>query len=175
MPSSSQRTLLQAALGTSLFVLVVPGTAIVLIPYLLTRWQMAPPLLGTPATRWLGVVLLVLALPAFVAFNFRFVFEGRGTPAPIAPTEKLVVGGLFRWVRNPGYLAVLGLVVGQALILGSTAVLIYAAALGLGFHLFVLGYEEPTLRRQFGADYEAYCRDVSRWIPRPPRARGEAG
>jgi protein-S-isoprenylcysteine O-methyltransferase Ste14 len=174
MPASSQRTLLRAALGTACFVLVVPGTAIVLVPYWLTGWQMGPPLLGTLATRWLGVVLIALAAPAFAAFNFRFVFEGRGTPAPIAPTEKLVVGGLFRWVRNPGYLAVIGLVVGQALLFGSPVVLVYAAVLALGFHTFVLLYEEPTLRRQFGADYEAYCREVSRWIPRPPRATGVA-
>jgi protein-S-isoprenylcysteine O-methyltransferase Ste14 len=158
-----------------LFVLVIPGTVIVLVPYLSTGWRIGPPLLGTVATRWLGVLLLLAAAPAFAAFNFRFVFEGRGTPAPIAPTEKLVVGGVFRWVRNPGYLAVLGLIVGQALLFGSAALLAYAGALALGFHTFVLLYEEPTLRRQFGADYDTYRRTVPRWIPRPPARRASRG
>src|SRR5262249_19139083 len=102
----------------------------------------------------------------FAAFNLRFVVEGRGTPAPIAPTEHLVVGGPFRWVRNPGYIAVIALLLGQALLLGSSAVLAYATVVALGFHLFVVFYEEPTLRRQFGAEYETYCHAVPRWIPR---------
>ena len=97
--------------------------------------------------------------------------EGRGTPAPIAPTEHLVVGGPFRWVRNPGYLSVVALLVGQALLFASPAFSVYAAVVALGFHLFVVLYEEPTLRRQFGADYETYCRAVPRWVPglRPAR------
>jgi protein-S-isoprenylcysteine O-methyltransferase Ste14 len=115
-----------------------------------------------------GIALIAVALPVFVAFNFRFVWEGHGTPAPVAPTEHLVVGGPFRWVRNPGYVAVVGLVVGEGLLYGSPRVLAYAALLWLGFHLFVLLYEEPTLRRTYGAEYDDYCRRVSRWIPRRP-------
>ena len=81
-----------------------------------------------------------------------------------------LVGGPFRWVRNPGYVSVLALLLAQSLIFASPALLAYAAALALGFHLFVVFYEEPTLRRQFGAEYEAYCRAVPRWLPRrPPR------
>ncbi len=167
----AHRTLAGAALGTIAFVLLVPGTALVLVPYLLTGWRLAPPLLGSGATRGLGVVLLAIALPIFVAFNVRMVLEGRGTPAPVAPTEHLVVGGPFRWVRNPGYVSGIALLVAQGLILASPAVLAYAAALALGFHLFVVLYEEPTLRRQFGADYEAYCRRVPRWVPRFRRVR----
>ena len=86
--------------------------------------------------------------------------------APIAPTERLVVGGPFRWVRNPGYISVIALLLGQALVFGSSVLLAYAAVIALGFHLFVVFYEEPTLRRQFGAEYETYCRAVRRWIPR---------
>ena len=76
------------------------------------------------------------------------------------------MGGPFRWVRNPGYIAVVSLVVGQALLFGSGAVLAYAAFLALAFHLFVVFYEEPTLRAQFGEEYDAYCRAVPRWLPR---------
>jgi protein-S-isoprenylcysteine O-methyltransferase Ste14 len=158
-------------LGTLLFVALVPATVIGWIPWWLTRWQLGPPLLGVEATRWLGIALLGAGTPLFLAFLARFVFEGRGTPAPVAPTRHLVVGGAFRHVRNPGYVGVLALVFGQALLFGSAALGAYAALLALGFHLFVLGYEEPALRRQFGAEYERYCREVPRWLPRlRPRA-----
>jgi protein-S-isoprenylcysteine O-methyltransferase Ste14 len=96
----------------------------------------------------------------------RIAIEGLGTPAPIAPTERLVVGGAYRHVRNPMYLAVGSTIAGEALLLGQTELLGYLlafAALCLGFvHL----YEEPTLRRQFGAEYDTYRRAVPRWIPR---------
>ena len=127
--------------------LLVPANVVVLGPWLLTGWRFAPPLLGWRATRWLGGALLVLALPVFVAFNLRFVVEGRGTPASIAATERLVVGGPFRWVRNPGYISVIALLVGQALLFGSAVLLACATLVALGFHLFVVFYEEPTLRR----------------------------
>ena len=161
----------RALLGTIAFTLVVPGTLIVLIPHLLTGWQLRPPLVGIEATRTFGVALIVLAAPLFFRFLSGFVREGHGTPAPIAPPERLVVGGPFRWIRNPGYVAVVSLVAGQALLFGSGAVLAYAAFLALAFHLFVVLYEEPTLRRQFGTEYESYCREVPRWIPRPRPSR----
>jgi protein-S-isoprenylcysteine O-methyltransferase Ste14 len=109
---------------------------------------------------------VVLATPLFFRFLTGFVREGHGTPAPIAPTVHLVVGGPFQWVRNPGYIAVVSLVVGQAFLFGSWPVLAYAALLAVAFHLFVVMYEEPTLRRQFGEEYAAYCSRVPRWFPR---------
>ena len=152
----------RAAIGTVLFTLTVPGPVVVLLPWLLSGWRLA----GSTALRALGVLLIAAALPVFVSFLVRFVREGIGTPAPIAPTERLVVGGAFERVRNPGYLAVVGLLLGQALLFGSGAVAFYAVLVALGFHLFVVLYEEPTLRRQFGAEYEDYCRRVPRWWPR---------
>jgi len=77
-----------------------------------------------------------------------------------------VVTGLYRYVRNPMYVGVLATILGQGLLLGSGSVLVYAAVVALGFHLFVLAYEEPTLRRTYGAEYEAYCAAVPRWWPR---------
>jgi len=150
-------------LGTLVFVLVVPTTAIGYLPYALTGWLARPPLF--PGARGLGIALFVAALPLFVAFNLRFVFEGGGTPAPIAPTRHLVVGGPFRSVRNPGYVAVLALVTAQGLVFGSVRVLAYAGALLVAFHLFVVLYEEPTLRQRFGSEYDRYCRRVPRWFP----------
>ena len=163
---AADRSLLWPAIGTTLFVVFVPGTVVVYVPYLLSHWTVGPPFGGVAMTRWLGLVLLLCGLPIFCDFVLRFVREGRGTPAPIAPTQHLVVGGTFRYVRNPGYVAVVSLLVGQALLFGSTAVLLYALAVALAFHCFVVLYEEPTLRRQFGADYDAYCRKVPRWLPR---------
>ncbi len=155
-----------AVVGTIVFTICVPGTAVVLVPFLLSGWVVQPPLLGTTATRWVGLVLLVVAAPLFFDFVTRFVREGHGTPAPIAPTEHLVVGGPFQRTRNPGYVSVVAMILGQGLLLGSRPVLIYAAAIAVAFHLFVLLYEEPTLRRQFGAEYDDYCRRVPRWVPR---------
>ena len=167
---AADRSLLWPTIGTVLFVLTVPGTVVVLVPYALCRWTFQKPLFSIESGRWLGVVLIVCALPIFFDFVLRFVREGEGTPAPVAPTRHLVVGGTFRYVRNPGYIAVVSLLVGQALLFGSAAVLLYALIVAVTFHTFVVLYEEPTLRRQFGAAYEAYCRDVPRWLPRlhPP-------
>lgn len=104
----------------------------------------------------------VVLLQAFA----RFVIEGFGTPAPVAPTARLVVGGFYRYVRNPMYLAVAAIIVGQALVLGQLILLLYAAAFLVTVAAFVHWYEEPTLSRQFGGQYEAYRRAVPGWWPR---------
>ena len=96
----------------------------------------------------------------------RFALQGRGTPAPVYPTETLVVTGSYRFVRNPMYVAVVSLILGQGLLFGNLAVLAYGAAIWLIVHLFVISYEEPTLARSFGARYERYKANVRRWIPR---------
>ena len=159
-----------AILGTVVFVCAVPGTVVGLVPYGLTGWSLAPPFLATSATRVAGMAMMLAAAPLFVSFARRFVVEGHGTPAPIAPTRHLVVGGPFRWTRNPGYIAVVAMIVGQGLVFASPAVLGYAASVGLVFHLSVVFYEEPTLRRTFGDEFVAYCRRVPRWVPRRPQA-----
>jgi protein-S-isoprenylcysteine O-methyltransferase Ste14 len=129
--------------------------------------------------RALGAVLLVAGLIALVGAFARFVVEGLGTPAPVAAPERLVVGGVYRYVRNPMYVAVLAAIVGQALLLGRLVLLLYAAGAWLVVAAFVRFYEEPTLTRRFGADYEAYRRAVPAWWPclRPwdPAERDEPG
>ena len=169
MTPSGERSLLAATVGTVVFVAFVPGTVVVVVPRLLSGWRIQPPLFAWALVRWLGLVLLLLALPLFLDFVVGFVRRGHGTPAPVAPPERLVVSGGFRYVRNPGYIAVVSMVVGQGLFLGSTVILVYAACLALGFHLFVVLYEEPALRGQFGEQYAAYCRRVPRWFPRVRR------
>ena len=91
---------------------------------------------------------------------------GRGTPAPIDPPKELVARGLYRYVRNPMYVGVMSILVGEALIFASRTLVWYAVTVFIGFNLFVLLYEEPTLRHKFGAAYERYCAAVPRWLPR---------
>ena len=117
------------------------------------------------AVRVGGSLLIALGV-AFLLHAFtRFVLEGLGTPAPVAPTARLVVGGVYRYVRNPIYLAVGATIVGQALLLGQPGLLVYAAVFGATVFGFVRIYEEPTLSAQFGASYEVYRRAVPGWLP----------
>ena len=158
----SDRT--RAALGSLLFLVVAPGVMAGLVPWALTGWEVH----GDPS--WIAAAagwLLVAAGSAALLHAFaRFVLEGIGTPAPVAPTQHLVVGGLYRYVRNPMYIAVTSVIVGQALILGRPGLLVYAALFGAVVWSFVHWYEEPTLERSFGAEYEAYRRAVPGWHPR---------
>jgi protein-S-isoprenylcysteine O-methyltransferase Ste14 len=158
----------RAAAGSALFFVLAPGVVAGLIPWWLTGWEREE--LWAPL-RVAGGALLVVGLAVLLHAFARFVVEGLGTPAPVAPTEHLVVGGLYRYVRNPMYLAVLAAIVGQALLLGQLELLAYAAVVALAFVAFVHWYEEPTLHRQFGEEYEKYRRQVPGWIPRLRRNR----
>ena len=150
-----------------LFLAVTPGVIAGLVPWLLTGWSSADP----PPWLQVGGWIMVAAGAGVLLDAFRrFVVEGLGTPAPVAPPAKLVVGGLYRYVRNPMYLAVLAVILGQAAILGRWLLVAYALVVGAAFWAFVRWYEEPTLRRQFGAEYEEYLRTVPGWWPRRPRS-----
>jgi protein-S-isoprenylcysteine O-methyltransferase Ste14 len=155
-----------AAVGSAVFFLVGPGIVAGLIPWWFTGWRVREPVPYWAPMRVLGVILLAAGLFALVQAFVRFVVEGLGTPAPIAAPERLVVGGLYRYVRNPMYVAVLAIIVGQALILGQLVLLPYAATFWLITAAFVRWYEEPALTRRFGADYEVYRRAVPAWLPR---------
>ncbi|HXL69862.1 MAG TPA: isoprenylcysteine carboxylmethyltransferase family protein [Rhizomicrobium sp.] len=161
-----------AGLGALLFFFIAPGTVAGLVPWWIAGGRMNAPFLGTPATRIVGVLLVVAGLVPLVESFFRFVMKGLGTPAPVFPTQHLVVSGFYCHVRNPMYVGVFAVILGDALVLGSRAVLGYALLVWLGFFLFVLLYEEPTLRRSFGAEYEDFCRHVPRWLPRLTPWRG---
>ncbi len=153
----------RAAAGSLLFLVVAPGTVAGLIPWWLTGWEALP--FWLPA-RILGVALIAAGVVVLLSAFVRFVAEGVGTPAPVAPPERLVVGGLYRYVRNPMYLAVTATIVGQALALGQVVLLVYVACFALVVYAFVRWYEEPTLRRRFGDQYEEYRRSVPGWWPR---------
>src|SRR5215217_7982138 len=134
-----------------------------LVPWLLTGGYADPA--GTPCVA-LGVVLVVLGVAVLVACFVQFVREGRGTPAPVAPTEELVVGGLYRWVRNPMYLAVGAMILGQAVTFASVGVLVWFGLFAVAVVSFVTAYEQPTLRRTYGRSYDDYCRAVPAWWAR---------
>jgi protein-S-isoprenylcysteine O-methyltransferase Ste14 len=154
----------RAAAGTAVFLVLVPGTVAALVPWWLTDWRSGPayPL----PVRVVGIVLAAAGATALLHAFTRFVIEGLGTPAPIAPTERLVVGGLYRHVRNPMYLAVLAVITGQALLLSRPVLLAYAAAVAATVAAFVHCYEEPTLTRRHGTDYQQYRQTVPAWLPR---------
>jgi len=122
--------------------------------------------LAAEVTRVLGVLLILAGVPGVVDSFARFAIHGLGTPAPVAPPQKLVVTGLYRYVRNPMYVSVVAIILGQALLFGDWRLVVYGAVFWLACHAFVLVYEEPTLRRKFGAQYEGFCANVPRWIPR---------
>ncbi|MBO0867473.1 MAG: isoprenylcysteine carboxylmethyltransferase family protein [Micromonosporaceae bacterium] len=153
------------AIGSAVFFVVAPGTFAVLLPWLITGWRLDTPLPGWIAARVIGVLLILVgAIPLVHAF-VQFARAG-GTPAPVAPTRHLVVSGFNRYLRNPMYAGITVALLGQALLFGQLGLVLYAAAFWAVTAAFVHWYEEPTLRRQFGAEYEAYRRQVPAWWPR---------
>jgi protein-S-isoprenylcysteine O-methyltransferase Ste14 len=159
----------RATIATVLFLLVAPGVVAGVVPWLITDWRMpdmAPYLVGLLVglggfVVFIGIVLL---LDCFI----RFVREGNGTPMPWMPTEGMIASGPYRYVRNPMYVAVVAIVLGQAILFWNLPLLGYAAGLWIVFHFFVLLVEEPGLRRSYGPAFEAYADAVPRWIPRVP-------
>ena len=146
----------QAILGSVAFFFAAPFIVAGVIPALLTGWRF-----GGDASATL------------MTFGALLIFAG---PAPIAPTQRLVVDGLYRHTRNPMYLAVVAIVLGQMLFFAQAVLLAYAVGIWLASFMFVVGYEEPALRRRFPNEYGAYFQAVPRWRPRftPWRAHEQA-
>ncbi len=148
-----------------IFTLIVPGTVIIFLPYaILGPTEHVSPL-EWRVLQYLGMSLLLLGLMIYLRCLIDFMLIGKGTPAPIDPPKQLVVKGLYRFVRNPMYLGVISTLLGIATFFASIPLLVYTAIVWVGFHLFILLYEEPTLRRKFGKSYERYCGSIHRWLP----------
>ncbi|MGB0123655.1 MAG: isoprenylcysteine carboxylmethyltransferase family protein [Silvibacterium sp.] len=162
-------------LGTAAFLLLAPGTVAGFVPWWISRWHVHAPFPGFAFLRVIGGLLIAVGIAVLLESFARFALQGLGTPAPVFPTRHLVVKGFYRFVRNPMYVSVLAVLVGEALFLGSAGILAFAACAWLVAHLFVIGYEEPTLLKSFGVEYETYRSHVPRWIPRfsPWRASAE--
>jgi protein-S-isoprenylcysteine O-methyltransferase Ste14 len=161
---------LRSAVFTAGFFLLAPGATAGLVPWLVTGWDRPDGAVGPVDVA--GIVLLALGIAVVVACFVRFVTEGRGTPAPVAPTEELVVGGLYRYVRNPMYVGVASAIAGQVLLFRSAALVVWLVVFLVAVVAFVKGYEEPTLQSQFGASYERYRQAVPGWWPRLTPYRG---
>ena len=163
---------LRAVLGSAVFVLFGGPTIVAgLVPWLLTRWEADDP---STALRVAGAVLIVVGGGLVLETTARFALQGRGTPAPFAAPDRFVARGSYRVVRNPMYVGVLALIVGQALLLGREVLLLWAGAAAVLFQLFVVFHEEPELRKRFGAEYDDYRRQVGRWLPRVSRSTSPA-
>jgi protein-S-isoprenylcysteine O-methyltransferase Ste14 len=155
-----------AIFGTAVFLVLAPGTVAGYVPWLICHWQVHASFPGFVLLRVIGAALIVMGVPVLLECFARFALQGIGTPAPVFPTRHLVVKGFYRFVRNPMYASVLAVLIGQALWFGSVGVALWAAVVWLAAHLFVIGYEEPTMQRSFGIEYETYRTHVPRWIPR---------
>lgn len=156
------RHAIKAALAT----IIVPGGAVILVPYLILRMtgSSPPPEPGLVELVCLTVAGLGAAMVIWV--SVAFVRQGRGTPVPIDPPREFVATGLFRFVRNPMYLGVLTILVAEAVYFRSWLILGYALALWLAFHILLIVFEEPQLLRRFGESYRRYLSATPRWFPR---------
>jgi protein-S-isoprenylcysteine O-methyltransferase Ste14 len=150
-----------------LWTVLLPGLLAGYVPWRFFGLAEVPLDAGDPI-QLLGLLSSATGAALLAACIWEFARSGRGTLAPVDPPRELVVRGLYRYVRNPMYLGVTAIVLGEALVAQSRALLLYWAVWFLAANLFVQGYEEPTLRRRFGASYEAYARRVRRWLPRLP-------
>jgi protein-S-isoprenylcysteine O-methyltransferase Ste14 len=163
-----------ALVGSALFLVLAPGCVAVLVPWWISRWQFHAPFPGDAPLRVIGVVLIAAGTYVVLDSFARFALQGLGTPAPVFPPRHLVVQGFYRYVRNPMYVAVVAVIFGQAVLFGNLRVLEYALFAWFVAHLFVLTYEEPTLRKTYGAEYQPFRANVPRWIPRVTPWRGSA-
>ncbi len=147
-----------------LFTVLVPGAVTLYFPYSLLfrssggNLHVASLALAVPAC-----VCILIGMAIYLRCAWDFAIDGLGTPAPLDPPKKLVVTGLYRWIRNPMYQGVLLILLGECLLFADRGLLIYTASFALVFHAFVVFYEEPILRSRFGVSYSDYCRKVPRW------------
>jgi protein-S-isoprenylcysteine O-methyltransferase Ste14 len=160
----SAMTRTEALIGSAAFFVIAPGTVAGLIPWLITRWRFGEG--ATTGVSITGGIIIAVALALLIECFVRFALKGEGTPAPLAPTQQLVISGAYARVRNPMYVAVTGLIFGQALLFASAALIAYGIAIWFAFMVFVLYFEEPRLKHEFPEQYEAYFENVPRWRPR---------
>ena len=151
-----------AIVKTAIFTILVPGFVGVLVP----EWLRTSPASSLTALRITGAGLTLIGALIYLRCAWDFAYTGLGTPAPLDPPKRLVANGFHRIVRNPMYVGVLLVILGQGALFGSRKILIYGACFWLTAHLFVIFYEEPTLETKFGGSYVEYRRVVPRWIPR---------
>ncbi len=146
---------------TVIFTILVPGTVAVVVPHAIGTDASAPNLYSS-----IGFLPMALGVAIYRWCAWDFATAGQGTPAPIDAPKRLVVRGLYRFVRNPMYVGVLTVLFSESIVFRSTRILTYAIVVFVFFHLMVILYEEQALKRKFGASYEEYLKSVPRWMPR---------
>jgi len=148
-----------------IFAVLLPGMVAGYIPYLILgkpqHWISPGPLNGI---QWLGIPAIIIGFVILLNCILRFAVYGKGTLSPLAPTKKLVVTGLYRYTRNPMYTGVMLMLAGEAMFYRSGSLWLYLVFVFIGFNLFIIGFEEPRLRREFSREYDDYCMKVRRWL-----------
>jgi protein-S-isoprenylcysteine O-methyltransferase Ste14 len=157
------------AIKTILFMLLVPGVLLVLLPCALIGADVA--LFSFGISHWFAIPCWMIGAAAMIWCAWAFTVRGRGTPSPTDPPKELVVSGLYRYVRNPIYVGVVLFLLGYVLWYPTLSILLMLPIVVVSSHLFVIFYEEPHLRKTFGAAYEEYCKSVPRWIPKLRRTK----
>lgn len=147
-----------------IFIVLQPGIVAGYIPYLIVRDEWSVRFLRWEFLHYLGIIVFMIGLIIMLHCVYQFAVEGRGTLSPVDPTQHLVINGLYRFTRNPMYLGVITMLIGEAIFTWSNWLWIYSFLVFIGFNLFILLVEEPRLKKDFGAEYEQYCQEVRRWI-----------
>ena len=152
-------------------IVLFPGTVVVYIPYRLLGAYPSPELTSLSLTQYLAVLLLMIGAAILFKSIWSFAYVGRGTLAPFDETRKLIVVGLYRYVRNPMYVGVLLILLGESWLFRSAALLAYTGFCFLVANILIIGYEENRLRHKYGDEFREYCKHVRRWIPGKPYYR----
>jgi protein-S-isoprenylcysteine O-methyltransferase Ste14 len=161
---------LKLLIKNTLFTIIIPGTVTVVVPYLLIPQGPWPFVFELDDLRYLGLIFLLIGISIYLSTIFDFAQIGRGTPAPMDPPKALVERGLYKYVRNPMYVGVLSVLLGEMVYFESALMVIYIGFSFIALNVFIIFYEEPTLERLFGESYLEYKNDVPRWLPRLKRA-----
>jgi protein-S-isoprenylcysteine O-methyltransferase Ste14 len=172
LPRSPRLEAVWLGLRSLFWTVLVPGTVAGYLPWQFFGLSTARVNPGNPV-HLLGLLILALGTVLLGACIWEFARSGRGTLAPVDPPRELVVRGLYRYVRNPMYLSVALILIGELLLTRSRALLGFAGAWFVVVNLFVVGYEEPALRRRFGESYRRYTASVGRWVPSLRARRGD--
>ena len=146
------------------FMFIGPGSVIFFIPYFILSFFGSSNLIKAGDLQYFGILPIIAGSIVSLWCSFDFIFIGKGTPVPTDPPKKLVVFGLYRFVRNPMYIGILVLLFGEAVLFKSFILICYTACIFCLFQIFIIGFEEPSLHAQFGKEYEEYCSSVPRWI-----------
>jgi protein-S-isoprenylcysteine O-methyltransferase Ste14 len=160
------------AIKTLLWSFFVPGAITVLVPYLLLSSQFDSFRFNISGFRFFGLIPILIGVMIYIWCAWYFTFIGKGTPAPFDPPKELVIKGPYQYVRNPMYVFVALTLIGEAIFFQTTILVLFAVLAVIIFHLWVVLYEEPTLKQRFGWAYERYCESVRRWLPRKPDRAG---